>query len=127
GGESIGRALERAAADPRVEAIVVRVESPGGSAQVSDLLARQIAQIRERERKPVVCSFGDLAASGGYYLAAPCERIFASPLTITGSIGIFAGKVDAGGLLAKIGVRRVTWTRGAHADMEQSFRPYTEE
>jgi protease-4 len=125
GGETISRALTEAAAERRVAAIVLRIESPGGSAPVSDLLARQIARIARD--KPVLCSMGDTAASGGYYLAAPCTEIFANPSTITGSIGVFGGKVEAGELARRLGVRRVTLSRGPHADMDSNFRPYSAE
>jgi protease-4 len=124
GGESVLQALAETAADPRVRAIVIRIDSPGGSALWADLLARQVQLVRRH--KPVICSFGDTAASGGYYLAAPCTEIFASPGTLTGSIGIFGGKVDFSGLLAKVGVRRATFERGPHADMDSLFRPYTD-
>ncbi|MFO0573506.1 MAG: signal peptide peptidase SppA [Polyangia bacterium] len=124
GGDAVLQALAETAADPRVRAIVIRVDSPGGSALWADLLARQVQLVRRH--KPVICSFGDTAASGGYYLAAPCTEIFASPGTLTGSIGIFGGKVDFSGLLAKVGVHRATFERGPHADMDSLFRPYTE-
>ncbi len=125
GMQTLSAALEQAAVDPRIEAVVLRVDSPGGSALAADLLARQVRQIGLL--KPVICSFGDLAASGGYYLSAPCREIFADPLTVTGSIGIFGGKVDFSGLLAKVGVERARYVHGAHADMESPFRAYTDE
>lgn len=124
GGDSILQALVEAAEDPRVRALVVRVDSPGGSALWADLIARQVQLVKSR--KPVICSFGDLAASGGYYLSAPCSEIFASPSTLTGSIGIFGGKIDLSGVLSLVGVRRHTYEHGPHADMDTLFRPYTE-
>lgn len=124
GGDSILQALIEAAEDPRVRALVVRVDSPGGSALWADLIARQVQLVKSR--KPVICSFGDVAASGGYYLAAPCSEIFASPSTLTGSIGIFGGKIDVSGALGLVGVRRQTYERGPHADMDTVFRPYSE-
>lgn len=124
GADTIVSALETAARDPQVRAIVVRIDSPGGSATASDVIARQLFEVAKR--KPVVCSLGDVAASGGYYAAAPCAVIFANPSTITGSIGIFGGKVDVSGLLTMLGVRRVTYSRGAHADQESFYRPYTD-
>ena len=81
--------------------------------QAADVLSRQIKQLAEQ--KPVVCSFGDIAASGGYYLAAPCREIFADPLTITGSIGIYGGKVDVSALLGRVGVERARYVHGSHA------------
>lgn len=124
GGDSILQALIEAAENPRIRALVVRVDSPGGSALWADLLARQVQLVKSR--KPVICSFGDLAASGGYYLAAPCSEIFASPSTLTGSIGIFGGKIDLSGALGLVGVRRHTYERGPYADMDTLFRPYSE-
>jgi protease-4 len=118
-------AIEAAARDPRVRAIVLRVDSPGGSALASDLIARTLA--RARHEKPVVCSFGDVAASGGYYIAAPCQRVLAAPTTITGSIGIFTGKFDISGLAQKLGVSFEPYERGRHAAIESMWRPYTDE
>jgi protease-4 len=125
GAETVLKALNQANADPQVVALVLRIDSPGGSALAADLIAREVRRLGEH--KPILCSFGDVAASGGYFLAAPCRRIFTNPLTVTGSIGIFGGKVDASGLLAKFGVHTTTLQRGAHADMEGNFRPYTDE
>ncbi|MCS6915636.1 MAG: signal peptide peptidase SppA, partial [Myxococcota bacterium] len=125
GSETILGAIEEAERDPGVAAVVLRIESPGGSSLVADLLARRIVDLAKR--KPVVCSLGDVAASGGYYVAAPCHRIFTSATTITGSIGIFGGKVDLSQLLARLGLRHTAYLRGAHADMEQPYRPYTDE
>jgi protease-4 len=124
GAQTLSEALVRASQDPRVEAVVLRVDSPGGSALAADLLSRQVSELAQT--KPVICSFGDIAASGGYYLAAPCREIFADSLTITGSIGIFGGKVDASGLFARLGVERARYVRGEHADMESPFRSYTD-
>jgi protease-4 len=111
--------------DSSVKAIVLRVNSPGGSALASDLIARELE--RTRAVKPVVCSFGDTAASGGYFIAAPCSKIFAAPSTLTGSIGIFTGKFDLTGLAHKLGVNIEMTERGAHASIESLFRPYSDE
>ncbi len=124
GGETLTQALAEVERDPQIRAVVIRVDSPGGSALWADLLARQVAQLRRS--KPVVCSFGDLAASGGYYLASMCGEIFTNPSTITGSIGIYGGKVDLSGLLALLGAKRVSIQHGAHADMDGPYRPYSE-
>jgi protease IV len=118
-------AIARARADANVKAIVLRVNSPGGSALASDLLARELT--RTRSIKPVICSFGDIAASGGYYIATGCGRIFAAPSTLTGSIGIFTGKFDLSGLAKKLGVTVESTERGKHASIESMFRPYTDE
>jgi protease-4 len=128
GGESTGDAsfipaLEAAAADPEVVGIVIRVDSGGGSAIASDRMHRAV--VNAKKKKPVIVSFGDVAASGGYYLAAGAP-IFATPVTITGSIGIFAGKVDVSGLYALLGLSTHTERTGERADMMSTFRPYTE-
>ena len=125
GGETMVAALQVARADPRIKAVVIRIDSPGGSALASELMSREV--FKTRGKKPIICSMGDIAASGGYFLAAGCDRIFAEPMTITGSIGIFYGKFDLSGLLEKIGVSTKTVRRGEHADMESYYRPYTDE
>jgi protease-4 len=77
--------------------------------------------------KPVIVSMGDIAASGGYYVAAPATRIFANPLTITGSIGVFYGKADVSGLMKKLGVGVEVYKTAPRADAESMFRPFTDE
>jgi protease-4 len=104
---------------------VLRVNSPGGSALASDRIARAVSRLRAR--KPVVVSMGDMAASGGYYVSAPGDEIYASAGTITGSIGIFGMKVDVGSLAAKVGLGTETFKRGAHADMFSPFRPWSDQ
>lgn len=125
GHETVIAAINAARSDERVRALVVRVESPGGSALASDLIARELA--RTRAVKPVICSFGDTAASGGYWVAAGCDTTLAQPSSITGSIGIFSGKADLSGLATRLGVAVELGGRGAHADMDSWFRPYTDE
>lgn len=124
GGQTLLETLYDVGRDAQIRAVVLRIDSPGGSALVSDLLARQVAALARV--KPVICSFGDIAASGGYYVAAPCSAIFTNPSTTTGSIGIFGGKVDLSGLLGWLGVRRFTLQNGSHADLESPFRPYSD-
>jgi protease-4 len=118
-------AIVQAREDGRIKAIVLRIDSPGGSALASDLVARELE--RTKGVKPVLCSFGDVAASGGYFMAAPCDRIYAAPSTITGSIGIFTGKFDLSGLAAKLGINIEHYERGLHASMESLFRSYSDE
>ncbi len=125
GGETMAGALAAARLDPNIKAVVIRIDSPGGSALASELMSREVFKMRGV--KPIICSMADVAASGGYFLAAGCDKIFAEPMTITGSIGIFTGKFDLTGLLDKLGVTSRTVTRGKHADMESYYRPYTEE
>ncbi len=125
GSETITRAIVRARADSRVRAIVLRINSPGGSALASELMAREVAATRGV--KPIVCSLGDVAASGGYFAAATCDVIFAPSMAITGSIGIFSGKFDLSPLLARLGLSWHTYKRGQRADLDSSLRRYSDE
>lgn len=102
-GEAVAAQFHRAAADKSVRAIVFRVNSPGGSALGSDLVWRALADARQRG-KPVVVSMGDVAGSGGYYVAMGADRIVAGPATITGSIGVVYARFNAGKALANLGV-----------------------
>ena len=95
GGETLVKAIAEAREDPAIGAIILRIDSPGGSALASELIAREV--FATRGVKPILCSMSNLAASGGYFVAAGCELIFAEPMTITGSIGIFFGKFDLSG------------------------------
>lgn len=101
--------------DPAVKALVVRVNSPGGSALASDVIWRALSRVNKT--RPVVVSMGDIAASGGYYIASAATRIFALDTTITGSIGVFGGKLVYGELLDKVGVSTVVLSRGKHAGL----------
>lgn len=125
GGRSVSKAIQGFMEDPTVRAIVVRVDSPGGSAMASDQIWRAIR--RARKVKPVIASLGSVAASGGYYVASAADEIWADPTTVTGSIGVFFGKVDVAPLAARIGVGVEALSRGKHADMESLWRPFTDE
>ena len=125
GGETLVSALAVARANPDIGAIILRIDSPGGSALASELVSREV--FATRGVKPILCSFSDLAASGGYFIAAGCDVIFAKPMTITGSIGIFYGKFDLSGLLQKVGITTDTYKRGKRADVESLYRPYSAE
>jgi protease IV len=103
GGDSTARLIRRARLDDDVRAVVMRVDSPGGSVLASENIHREIAALKAAG-KPVVVSMGDLAASGGYYISAPADEIWASPATITGSIGIFAVIPTINRTLEKVGV-----------------------
>jgi protease IV len=124
GSDTIAQAVESARESDAV-AIVVRINSPGGSVGAADRIWREI--YKTRGHKPVVASLSDVAASGGYYVASAADRVFADRSTITGSIGIFYGKVDISGLLAKVGVTHETYTRGARADIDSELRPWTDQ
>lgn len=125
GGRTIVKAIERLASDRSVKAILVRVDSGGGSALASDQIWRAIR--RAKRRKPVIASLGSVAASGGYYIASACDEIYADPSTLTGSIGIYYGKVDFALLAERIGVDPEQLGRGAHAGAASLFRPFTDE
>src|SRR5690606_17661622 len=94
--------LETARRDSSVKAVVIRINSPGGSAAASQELYRAIRRVRAD--KPVVCSMGDVAASGGYYMAAACDKIYANPATVTGSIGVITQFINLQQLMQKLGV-----------------------
>lgn len=118
-------ALRVARADRRVKGVLLHVDSPGGSATTSDLIHREV--VRLAEAKPVVAFFGDVAASGGYYVAVPARSIVAQHTTITGSIGVVSARFDASGLLEKLGVRSETLRTAAHADMLSPTRELSDD
>jgi len=113
--DTVSKAILEAAEDSDIAAIVLRIDSPGGSALASELIWRALARAREHG-KPVVASFSDVAASGGYYVASAADAIVADPGTLTGSIGVFALRPAVGGLLDKLEIGVDSLTRGAHAD-----------
>ncbi len=113
--ETLSRAILDAAEDPSISAIVLRIDSPGGSALASELIWRAIIRARAMD-KPVIASFSDLAASGGYYVASAADVIVSDPGTLTGSIGVFALRPAIGGLLEKLEIGIDSLTRGRHAD-----------
>jgi protease-4 len=122
GSDTIVAALGQAAANPRVIGIVLRVNSPGGSSMASDLIQRKVAKVAKH--KPVIVSFGNVAASGGYYAAMGATKVMSSDSTVTGSIGIFTGKPAFGRLQKWLGVGRETFTRGKQADLFSQDRPW---
>jgi len=124
GAQTITESLQKALADDSIAAVVLRIDTGGGSSLASDLIWRAVRKVRER--KPVVVSMGELAASGGYYVAAAADEILAEPATITGSIGVFAVKPSFGPLLDKLGINPVTLKRGRSADLFSLSRPWTE-
>jgi protease-4 len=126
GSDTITAALRAAVADTRARAIVLRVNSGGGSYVASDAIWREVVRGRQAG-KPVVVSMGDVAASGGYFIAMAANAIVAQPGTLTGSIGVLGGKPVTRGLLARAGVSPDSVSDGAHADMFSTSRPFTEE
>jgi protease-4 len=125
GSSSITHALKQAREDKTVKAIVLRIDSPGGSPSASDLIWREVKVTSMK--KPVVVSMSDVAASGGYYIAMGASKIFASPSTITGSIGVYGGKFYLKGLYDKIGLNKEIIKRGEHADLFSDYVPFSEE
>ena len=123
GSRTLDRTIESMAADPTIRAIVVRIDSPGGSALASDQIWRALR--RAAERKPVIASLGAVAASGGYYAASACQEIYADPTTVTGSIGIFFGKGDFSPLAERLGVHVEPLSRGRRAGADSLWRPFS--
>ncbi len=123
GSYSVADTIRQVKDDPTIKSVVLRIESPGGSSLAADVMWRAIEQLAKA--KPLIVSMGTYAASGGYYIAAPARTIYALPLTVTGSIGVFFGKADVSGLLGKIGVNVDTDRTTPRADLESIFRPFT--
>jgi protease-4 len=123
---SFQRAVRRAAKSERVRAIVLRVDSPGGSALASDLMWRELTLAAKK--KPLFVSMANVAASGGYYTSAiDGVPVWANPNTLTGSIGVVGGKFEASGLLAKLGIGRETVSSGPHANYYSVTSPWSDE
>jgi protease IV len=126
GSDTFVQQIRRVRNDDSIKAIVLRIDSPGGSSIASDVIWRELMITREQKpSRPLITSMSDLAASGGYYIALPGQVIVAQPATLTGSIGIFTGKIAIGGSLDKIGITRETVISGANADLESPFTPFS--
>ena len=117
--------LRKARADNSVKAIVLRVDSPGGSAIASDVIWREV--LLTRNQKPLIASMSDVAASGGYYIAMPAHAIVAEPSTLTGSIGVVLTKFVIDGTLKKLGINMEGVSQGKFADMYSPVRPFSPE
>lgn len=127
GGNSVGsttmvEAIQEAEKDETVKAIVLRVDSPGGSALASDLIWNALKSCK----KPVIASMGDVAASGGYYISMGCQKIYAEPGTLTGSIGVVGGKLATGGLFDMVGLKTDIIARGANSGLASTNDAWTE-
>lgn len=122
GSETMIKAIREANKDETVKAIVLRVDSPGGSALASDLMWHELELIE----KPFVVSMGDVAGSGGYYIAMGADRIFADPGTITGSIGVVGGKLALGGLYGKVGLSTDVISRGKNSGVNSTTTGFTD-
>ena len=118
-------ALRALTADDHVKAVVLRIDSGGGSARASELIWRAVAELKAK--KPVIVSMSDVAASGGYYIACGATRIFALDDTLTGSIGVLGGKLAARDGLARLGVNMFPTGRGKHATIQASLGPWTDD
>jgi len=127
--------LDRAADDDDVKAVILKVDSPGGEVMASDEINKAIVDFESDEAdepglthksKPVICSMGSLAASGGYYISAPCRWIVANDLTLTGSIGVIMEGLNYRGLMDKVGVAPVVYKSGKFKDMLSPFRSTNE-
>jgi len=125
GSDTVAQALRTARKDDSIKAIVLRVDSPGGSGTASDVIWREVGLARRS--KPVVVSMGDVAASGGYYIAMGSDAIVAQPSTITGSIGVFGGKFSLRGFYDKLGITKELLSRGERAAMFTEYRPWTDD
>ncbi len=122
---SIVAALRHARRDRRALGVLLWIDSPGGSAEASDLIHREV--VRVKEKKPVVAYFGEVAASGGYYVAAHANAIVAQPLGLTGSIGVVSARMLASELLDRIGIRTEVLRTGPHADFYSPHRSLSSE
>jgi protease-4 len=122
GSTTIIEAVRQAEADETVKAIVLRVDSPGGSALASDLMWHELRKCK----KPVIASMSDVAASGGYYISMAAQKIYAEPGTLTGSIGVVGGKLAIGGAMEKLGITTDVLSRGANAGILATTSPFSD-
>ena len=128
GSDTFVEQIRRVRADGSIKAIVLRIDSPGGSTVASDVIWRELMIARDQQpQRPLIASMSDLAASGGYYIALPAQVIVAQPATLTGSIGVFMGKVAIGGTLGKVGVTTETVASGRNADIYSPFERFRPE
>ena len=121
GSTSMIEAIREAEKDPKVRAIVLRVDSPGGSALASDLIWNEL----KRCKKPIIASMSDVAASGGYYISMGAKKVYAEPGTLTGSIGVVGGKLALAGLYNKVGLKTETLSRGKNSGIMSSTHPFS--
>jgi protease IV len=133
GGDTIAQTLRDLRKDRYCRGVVLRVDSPGGSALASDVIWREVALTAQAHvddpkfAPPIVVSMGDVAASGGYYVASGAPMVLADPMTITGSIGVISIHFDVSGLLGKLGISTFNLKEGKNADIGSPFAPYTED
>ena len=125
GSDTFVKYVRKIREDDGIKALVLRIDSPGGSGVASDVMWRELMLLREK--KPIIASMSDVAASGGYYIAMPAHAIVAQPGTLTGSIGVVMGKFATGGTLGKLGMNIEAVSQGAFAEINSPMRPYTPE
>lgn len=125
GSDTFVQWIRKVRVDPGIRAIVLRIDSPGGSAIASEVIWREL--MLTRTIKPLIVSMGNVAASGGYYIAVPAETIVAEPGTITGSIGVVTGKFVVKGTLEKLGITTDAVSEGRFAELESPFTPFTKD
>ena len=123
--DKLTRMVRLARLDPRVKGVVLHVDSPGGSALASDRMHHEIVQLARE--KPVIACMANVAASGGYYVAAPAHKIVCEPVTITGSIGVVGARLTMEPLMAKLGIHTETVQRGARTGLLSGTQPLTED
>lgn len=126
GGDSVAAAIRKATEDSRVKAIILRVDSPGGSYVASDTVRREVQRAREAG-KPVIATMGTYAASGGYFIAMDADKIVAQPGTLTGSIGVYGGKFVTAGFWEKLGVNFETVAQGKNATINSTDSDFSPE
>lgn len=126
GSDSVVEQIHALRRNPQVKALVVRINSPGGSALAADEIYRALQQYKKRTGHPVIISMADIAASGGYWIALAGDKILANASTLTGSIGIYAGKLNLKGLFDQLGIRNTVIKSSEKADLQSEHRGYTE-
>ncbi len=124
---SVKEQLTRAAKDEQIKAIVLRINTPGGTVTASDIIYHELKTFKTIRKVPIIASIMDLGTSGGYYIAAAADKVLAHPSSVTGSIGVIMLTVNAKGLLEKIGVEATAVTSGPRKDMGSPFRTMTVE
>lgn len=126
GAKTISRVIKQAREDDSIKAIILRIDSPGGSALASDIILREV-ELTRKEKKAVIVSMGDIATSGGYWICSNADKIIASPFTITGSIGVFIGKVNLEKLYKNLGIKHEVLKKGDYSDLFAEYRSFTPE
>ncbi len=124
--EVVSAKLKAAVLNPDIKAIILKVESPGGSVNASDLIYNEVIKTKN-SKKPIVAFYNSIAASGGYYVSVPADKIIATPATWTGSIGVIMQVPNFSGLMSKVGLQMVTIKSGKSKDTLSPYRPTTEE